>query len=271
MSPRRPPEAALRVLAWNIRAGGGRRVEDIAAQLGDWDPDVIALSEFRGTPASRALAETLAAARWSHQRTTAARRPLEARENALLVASRWPLRRHAVRRMPTHERRWLLTRIEVPRQLGGPLTLGATHAPNEVTGHKWPLLDALLDTVRHWRGGPALLIGDTNTGRPHLDEQSPVFGDRHGAWMHAMHARWPDAHRLHAGDEARAYTWYSPNAGNGFRLDEAFLHPVLARRLLAVHHPWGAPLEAPTDTPPRREALSDHAALILDFAPAPLR
>jgi endonuclease/exonuclease/phosphatase family metal-dependent hydrolase len=261
----------VRIIAWNIRAGGGRRASGIADQIRAWDPDLIALSEFRGTPASRTLAEELADASWPHQRTTAAHRRPEARENALLVASRWPLRRHAVRRMPANPRRWLLTRIEIPTHLGGALTLGAMHAPNEVTGHKWPLLDALLDTVRHWRGGPALLIGDTNTGRPLLDEESPVFGDRHEAWMHAMHRRWPDALRLHAGDEARAYTWYSPNAGNGFRLDEAFLHPALASRLLAVHHTWGAPSGAAPDAPLRREALSDHAALILDFAPPSLR
>ncbi len=270
MSHPRPPEAALRIVAWNIRAGGGRRREGIQAQLRAWDPDLIALSEFRGTDASRALAEALEHAGWPHQRTTAARRTPEARENALLVASRWPLRRHSVRRMPANPRRWLLTRVDAPENRGGPLTLGTMHAPNEVTGHKWALLDALLDTVRHWRGGPALVVGDTNTGRAHFDEESPVFGDRHDEWMHAMHRRWPDAHRLHAGDEARAYTWYSPNGGNGFRLDEAFLHPSLAARLLAIHHAWGADpgADAPSQ---RREALSDHAALILDCAAVPLR
>ncbi len=114
------------------------------------------------------------------------------------------------------------------------------------------------------------MVGDTNTGRAHFDEESPVFGDRHDEWMHAMYRRWPDAHRLHAGDEARAYTWYSPNGGNGFRLDEAFLHPSLAARLLAIHHAWGADpgADAPSQ---RREALSDHAALILDCAAVPLR
>ncbi len=267
MTGERPPQAALRIVAWNIRAGGGRRREGIAAQLRAWNPDVVALSEFRGTAASRALAEALADAGWSQQRTSAAARPPEDRENALLVASRWPLQRHSLRRMPQNPRRWLLTRIAVPEERGGPLILGAMHAPNEVTGHKWPLLDALLETVRHWRGGAGLMIGDTNTGRPQLDEESPVFGQRHQAWMEAMHRRWPDAHRLHAGEEARAYTWYSPNAGNGFRLDQAFLHPSLAARLLGIHHIWGVSGGVAS----RRGELSDHAALVVDFAARPLR
>ena len=43
-----------RVVAWNIRAGGGKRIEHIAAQIAAWRADVVALSEFRATPASLA-------------------------------------------------------------------------------------------------------------------------------------------------------------------------------------------------------------------------
>ena len=51
----------MRLIAWNIRAGGGIRAASIARQLGRWAPDVIALSEFRATPPSLVLARTLAA------------------------------------------------------------------------------------------------------------------------------------------------------------------------------------------------------------------
>ena len=46
----------MRIVAWNIRGGGGERAARIARQLGRWAPDVVVLSEFRGTPPSRALA-----------------------------------------------------------------------------------------------------------------------------------------------------------------------------------------------------------------------
>ena len=42
----------MRLVSWNIRAGGGRRVEGIAEQIARWQPDVVALSEFRATPPS---------------------------------------------------------------------------------------------------------------------------------------------------------------------------------------------------------------------------
>ncbi len=70
--------------------------------------------------------------------------------------------------------------------------------------------------------------------------------------------QWKDAFRLlHA--EKRDYTWYSPNGRNGFRLDQAFLHPALHSRLIKFDYVWGG------NTDLRREDLSDHAAIILDI------
>lgn len=257
----------LRIVAWNIRAGGGRRADGIVEQIARWAPDAVALSEFRGTPPSRAIADALATLGLRYQRTTADAR--DPRVNALLVAARWPLRRVAVRRAPVDRRRWIMARVAAPADLGGPFALGAMHVPNFVTGRKLPFLDALHASVRAWRGGPALLVGDTNTGRMGVDEETAVFDRRHHDWMDAMHRRWPDALRQLHGDEARAYTWYSPNGGNGFRLDEAFVGPGLLPRLRAVHHEWGVPTGDDGAGNARRDALSDHAALIVDFAPPP--
>ena len=46
----------MRIVFWNIRAGGGVRVGRIAAQLERWAPDAVALCEFRATPPSLELA-----------------------------------------------------------------------------------------------------------------------------------------------------------------------------------------------------------------------
>src|SRR6266704_1967980 len=61
----------MRIVAWNIRAGGGQRVGAIGRQLERWAPDVVALSEFRATAPSLAVAATLAEAGLPHQLTTA--------------------------------------------------------------------------------------------------------------------------------------------------------------------------------------------------------
>src|SRR4029077_19232757 len=83
------PGHAMRIVSWNIRAGGGSRTVAIADQLARWSPDVVALSEFRATPPSVDLSRVLAQRGLTYQLCTAfAGLP---RVNALLVASRWPL------------------------------------------------------------------------------------------------------------------------------------------------------------------------------------
>jgi exonuclease III len=247
------PSARIRIVGWNIRAGGGTRIEAIAAQLRAWAPDVAVLSEFRGTPPSFRLADWLREQGLEHQISTAERRSPAA--NRLLVASRWPLRRIGLRRAPLEPGKWILARVCCDRLF----TVGAMHVPNYVSGRKLPFHNAVLDVVRRWRGGPAMLIGDTNSGWIGLDEEAPVFGPREDGWMTALNRRWRDAFR-HLHGEQRTYTWYSPNGRNGFRIDQAFLNRRLLPRLTDARYEW-----AMVEGNPRRDAISDHAALIIDL------
>ncbi len=244
----------MRIVSWNIRAGGGRRVEQIASQLRRWRLDVVALSEFRGTPPSQQLASRLHTSGLVHQRNTAD--PAHATANRLLLASRWPLRRVRVRGRGPEAGRWLLARVDAPQRVA----LGTLHVPNMVSGRKYPFLAAVLRISKRWSAGPALFAGDTNSGRTGIDEESPAFTAREERWIDEMeHAGWPDAFRL-LHPRARAYTWYSPNGGNGFRLDQAFVNPGLLPRLRGVRYVWGTTANAE-----RRDALSDHAAMIVDL------
>lgn len=256
-------ERPVRVVGWNIRHGGGRRVEGIARQLEAWSADVVALSEYRRTAPGVALASRLAEAGLAFQRATAP--PFE-RDNGLLVASRWPLRAVGVRGPQPEAGRWVLVRVAGPPEVGA-FALGAMHAPNRVTGRKYPYLDAVLGLARRWRGGPAVFLGDTNSGRIGMDEESPAFNRREDGWVAGLaSAGWADSFRHVHGPEARAYSWYSPNGHNGFRLDQAFVHRSLLGRVASVRYEWGLD-GAALEVPARREALSDHAAVILELAP----
>ena len=230
----------------------------LARQLSRWTPDVVALCVFRATPPSSSLAAAMGEQGLVHLSTTAD--PGRAGVNALLVASRWPLRRVLAHRVPDEPARFLLAEVAGP----APFTLGAMHVPNRDTGRKWPFLDAVLRLAEAWAHGPAVLIGDTNSGRPGLDEAPTCrvgFNAREGGWIDGLeHAGWRDGFR-HLQGEARAYTWYSPNAGNGFRLDQAFINGELLPSLGAVRYEWGRRRPGVRPTP----ALSDHAALLLDF------
>jgi len=244
----------MRVVAWNIRAGGGERVARIARQLERWAPDVVALSEFRATPPSCALATTLAARGLTHQITTAMRGTPGV--NALLLASRWPLRSLSLRGKPIERGRWLAAAIDAPL----PLVIGAMHVPNRETRRKYPFLDAVLSCARRWRHGPAVFVGDTNSGRRGLDEEVPAFNALEERWIDGLAGcGWHDAFR-HLRPEARTYTWYSPNGRHGFRIDHAFVNAALLAHVKDAAYVWGGRRGL------RRDGLSDHAALLLDLA-----
>jgi len=252
----------IRVVCWNIRAGGGKRLPQICAALRRWRPDVLALSEFRGTAASSELADWLASRGLSFQRTTASQR--EPARNGLLVASRYPLRpppvpvpapRDAGDRM-LWDARWLHVRLVLPENPDLDLELAAVHVPNRVSGRKFPFLDrvARFAASTSKRPVPALIAGDTNSGRQGLDEARPVFDRREHGWFERLEtAGWSDAFRTR-NPTGRAYTWYSPNGDNGFRLDQMFLSPPLAPALTDIRHRWAGGA--------RRAGVSDHAALV---------
>ena len=248
---------SLRILSWNIRAGGGKRIKGILDQIQAWQPNIIGLSEFRGTAASQWLADQLADAGFPHQLSSA--NPEKPPKNALLLASQYPLQQVSLPIMPTNPERWILAQIESEPAL----MVGLMHVPNYTTPTlKYPFLDAVLEMVSAWDQGPALLIGDTNCGKRGIDEEKPLppkFWREH-EWIVGMEERgWIDAFRHIHGDR-REYTWYS-HRNNGFRLDYAFGSPHLTQAITHTHHAWGVD----ANRPDRRDGLSDHAALIVDL------
>jgi hypothetical protein len=178
----------MRVMFWNICAGGGRRARRIAARLIAWGPDVVALCEYRGTPPSVAVrrAGGLRAHPPGHHR----HRPRQWAAPGLALAAAAPAWVAGAGR-----RAGPLAEIGAP----SPLTVGV-HVPNRV------------DAFRHLRGAE------------------------------------------------RAFTWYSPNGWNGFRLDQAFVNRALLPRVKGIAHDWGW-----RRRPGRGLGLSDHAAVLLDL------
>jgi exodeoxyribonuclease-3 len=249
----RDTEWLLKIVSWNIRAGGGVRAQSIVDYLLRERPDVIALSEFRGTAASTSIADALALCGYPYQRTTVDK--LQPALNSLLLASRYPLRRLRLSRAPDCTARWLAVNVYAPQ----PVCIMALHVPNRHTGRKYPFLASVLEVVSHWRGLPAVVVGDTNSGCIKIDEETRTFNRIEDAWITSLnHRGWRDAFRLLRPD-AREFTWYSPNGRNGFRLDQMFVHPRLVPEVRGFTHQWvGA-------TARRREVVSDHAALLLEL------
>ena len=243
----------LRLAAWNIRAGGGKRAALIGKALARMTPDIVVLSEFRSGVASQQVAQILAQAGLGAQLSVTDQ--VKPNVNTVMIAARGPLQRIGLRAKPEEPGRWLMAR-EGTRGVA----IGAMHIPVQASERKLLYHDAVVSLARRWRGGPALLVGDTNSGRIGMDEERPVFNKRTDAWFDRLEAAgWQDGFRT-LYPEKREYTWYS-HRDNGFRLDQVFVNGALAGHLTDVRHIWPPHQEAPG----RRDGLSDHAMLVADF------
>jgi exonuclease III len=138
-----------------------------------------------------------------------------------------------------------MLRVEFPG-----LVLAGIYMPNLLK--KVPYWEALIASLAQDAGGHALAIGDFNTCRAYVDEPGAI--DATAYFMEKIEAigfcdlwrrRYP---------EGREFSWYSTR-GNGFRIDHAFLSPVLAARASTVRYSHQE----------RLAGLSDHSPLILDL------
>ena len=231
----------MRLLAWNIRQGGGSRLTAICEALARHDADVLVLSEYRGGDAALRLCEALDRLRYLHR--TALRPPPG--KNGVLVAARRRFRTHAALD-DTLPEPYRLLEVEIGR-----LSLCAVYMPNLLA--KVPYWEAVVAALTMRVDGHALAIGDFNTCRAHVDEPGAI--DKCAYFMdRVVELGFCDLWR-HRYPEGREFSWYS-HRGNGFRIDHAFLSPALTKRAKTVRYSHQE----------RLAGLSDHSVLILDLA-----
>ena len=240
-------QVASRIVALNIRAGGGRRVSDLCAYLGRQNPDLMVLTEWRDSlpgMAFRAWAE----ARGYHHRVlndggTA---------NGVLIAARAPFTVSSV--TPRGDATGVLALAQFAS-----FTLLGCYFPSMLA--KAPFFARAAEVADHHAKRPFLLLGDLNTGNQ-LTDRVPTGVRYHCAdafdalaQVHGLVDLWRDTH----GPAARDWSWLS-HRRNGFRLDHAFANQAFRRAAGTRCH---------YDHLPRQSGLSDHSALLLATEPTP--
>ncbi len=230
----------LRLLAWNIRAGGGVRVPRIAEAIARHDADILVISEFRGGDAAERLRAALDALGYRFATTLT---PPPGR-NGVLIAARRRFREHGALAAAVPEP-YRMVGIEL-----GSVRLCGVYMPN--LRLKVPYWEALIAALAADPDGAALAIGDFNTCRAYVDEPGAIDVTAH--FMDKIEAiGFCDLWRQR-NPEGREFSWYSTR-GNGFRIDHAFLSPALAARARSVHYSHEE----------RLAGLSDHSPMILDL------
>ena len=206
----------LRLLAWNIRQGGGTRFARIIAAIAQHEADVLVISEYRGGDSGARLRAALAAAGYAH--VTGATPP--AGGNGVLIAARQAFDDGGALTDTVPEP------YRIVRAYFGALRIYGVYMPNLLK--KVPYWQALIGALAaEPLQAEALAIGDFNTCRAYIDEPGAIDSRAHfmdgvaGIFFRDLpRLRYPDG---------RGFSWDSTR-GNGFRIDHAFLSPALAGR-----------------------------------------
>jgi exonuclease III len=247
----------MRLVSWNILHGAGaRRTPLVALRLCDLTPDLVVLTEFRRTTGGQ-IAGVLHDRGLIHQASTL---PPPGR-NGVLVASRTPLVTGEPAPAAWAAHRWLDLRLP---ELDASLT--AVHAPDThrsdpaAIQRQAAFWQHLVRLCRARNAEKHVVAGDLNTGRPGLDGAAHRFTG--AAFLGRIWTLgYRDAFRL-TEPAAPAPTWFS-HAGDGVRIDAAWVSPALVAGVENARH----------DSRARTEKESDHAPVVVDLAlpadPAP--
>jgi exodeoxyribonuclease-3 len=225
----------MRLLSWNIQHGGGTRIPRIVEELSAYDPDVVAVTEYRTVPGI-ALRAAMKDRGLPFCETT---NPPGSR-NGIAVFSRTAISLKRCPAPPESQFRWL--EIDLPEYGFGVTIL---HIMAAGRGPKSPcnlakigFWNAVLAIAGARLHEPHLLVGDWNTGAHRIDETGKTFiCSEHFASLSAI--GWTDLWRHHHPGTTE-FTWYSKFKGgarcNGFRLDHAFATPSLRPRVTSCRY-----------------------------------
>ncbi len=267
MSGKETPTRRVRVVAWNLRHGGGNtRTPEQALFLHSLSPDIVALSEVREARGSQ-LRVMLAAAGLVHW----VEAPAASAKNRVAIASRFALTPYA---QSTWRERFVAARIE---QLDA--TLLSVHVPDEnnetARAEVWQLV---VEHARALRDERVIIAGDFNTQRSvpgayglegHATERTAWRGGRRVGQtcerMMGMLATlgYMDVTCLNVGMQQP--TWFGPS-GERHAIDGIWVSKPLISPVALQARAGGESLpSAFRETRCVEEGLSDHAAIGVDF------
>jgi exodeoxyribonuclease-3 len=250
--------AAVRVLAVNVRAGGsGSLIDRIADRCVRHDPDVVVIAEFRDNAVGARLSTLLERGGLPHQAGTHGHRG-----NGVLIAAGEPFR--SIRNPfglddSDYPNAILEARFETLRVFGA-------YLPGQ--DRKRVHLRCLIALARQCDDAKvkALAIGDFNSGRNETDIETNLGGARQvdefstADLYRELEDHWTEAW-LHQHPGQLDFSWYpfrknpGPKRRNGWRIDKAFVSRALLPDVRDAEYDHGF----------RAEGLTDHSALIVDL------
>jgi len=229
----------LRVVALNIKHGGGSRLNQLLDRLKKYQADVIVLTEYRNNLNSELIKKSLKNSAYIYQFTSAI-----SDSNSVLIASKKSSKQLSLSNIENDDKHRVCL-IQV-----GSIKIMGVYFAQKIK--KKSLFDYINNEGSNLLADKGLIIGDFNTGIIYLDEKddsffcSKEFQDLEAnGFIDAWRSRNPNKSE---------FSWYS-DAGNGFRIDHAFCTIPLNKLVSHIQY----------DHEPRLKLETDHSALIIDF------
>ena len=226
----------MKLLALNIRQGGGTRIDSICSYLIAQDCDALVISEFRRNTPGDQLIEALRQAGFSHIHHN----NTDSKQNSVMLATK---QASNLLKIDGCSNEWSL--------------IGISWAGLQLVGTYFPQRKdkaGVFNTLETMASSNILAIGDFNTGSNVLDSEGAKF---HCAdqFVNLANTTLTDLWRTHNGELAKEYSWYS-SAGNGFRIDHALAGVKATSRCVNSYYDHST-----------QDTLTDHSALIVELRP----
>ena len=227
----------IKLLAWNIRQGGGSRVLKIIEKVNKSKADIISFSEFRNNHHGIRLRNKFMELGYRFQFVSAS----TPQENSVCIFSKFPA--HSI-----------LYSASDYEYFGNVITVEfdafrftGVYLPHK---KKHKLFNILFNEAN--AEVPAVIMGDYNTGKNYIDQKGDSF------WYTTEMKKLEklgmiDAFRkMH--EDSMEYSWVS-HQGNGYRYDQCYVDESLQSiiRDCYYEHSW------------REAGISDHSPLFLEL------
>lgn len=230
----------MRIITWNIRHGGGTRVDSIIRRLINKDADLVVITEYRNNENGVKIRQALLEAGYLFQYC-----PITDKDkNTLLIVSRINLSGSLFKK-ELQEEFHRVVRIESDN-----FALYGMYFPQKQEKKK--VFEFMLSQIGKNPDRPIIFIGDFNTGKQYIDEEKNTFYCSEYMDMIVQQGL-VDAWR-YINDDKREYSWYS-NAGNGFRIDHIFVSNGIKDKVQNCYYSHAE----------REDKVSDHSMMVMEI------
>ena len=228
------------ISTWNIRHGGGERVNDILGVLkNNSKSDVYVITEFRNNSNGSEILYFLKQLGYKYIKTI----ETEQRINSILIASKIKYESELFAELEEHKQR--VIKIKTSE-----LSIYGCYFPQK--NLKKDVFEFLLKEIKTNKEENIIITGDFNTGKHFIDEKAGSFYC--SEYLDKLeNSGMVDAWRLINGQK-KEYSWYS-NAGNGFRIDHFFVSDSITGNIVSCSYSHLF----------REKKISDHSMMTLEL------